>query len=100
MTEETNTEAGEPTPGIVERLARDDVERKRFLKMAGKRMGGAVSISGSSTSTFFCSEWMSPSRRSPGDRRPSPISRNATTGFLSLSRGTAICAPAAIVRAR
>ena len=46
MTESSNTEAGEPTPGIVERLARDDVERKRFLKMAGKRVGaGAAATS-------------------------------------------------------
>ncbi|HEX3975646.1 MAG TPA: ferritin-like domain-containing protein [Solirubrobacteraceae bacterium] len=46
MTESSNTEAGEPAPGIVERLARDDVERKRFLKMAGKRVGaGAVATS-------------------------------------------------------
>jgi hypothetical protein len=28
--------------GAVERLARDDVERKRFLKMAGKGVGGAA----------------------------------------------------------
>ena len=46
MTESSNTEAGQPTPGIVERLARDDVERKRFLKMAGKRVGaGAAATS-------------------------------------------------------
>jgi len=29
-------------PGVVERIARDDVERKRFLKMAGKGVGGAA----------------------------------------------------------
>jgi hypothetical protein len=60
MTESPSTEADEPTIGIVERLARDDVERKRFLKMAGKRVGaGAVATSlaafiaacGSSTSS-------------------------------------------------
>jgi hypothetical protein len=28
--------------GVVEQLARDDVERKRFLKMAGKRVGGGA----------------------------------------------------------
>ncbi|MGI9185313.1 MAG: hypothetical protein ACR2GZ_10195, partial [Solirubrobacteraceae bacterium] len=32
--------------GAVERLVRDDVERKKFLKMAGKRMGaGAAATS-------------------------------------------------------
>ncbi|MGH2892678.1 MAG: ferritin-like domain-containing protein [Solirubrobacteraceae bacterium] len=46
MTESTSTETAEQTPGIVERLARDDVERKRFLKMAGKRAGaGAMATS-------------------------------------------------------
>jgi hypothetical protein len=42
MTEPTNHEGERPTPGVVEQLARDDVERKRFLTIAGKRMGGAA----------------------------------------------------------
>src|SRR5690606_19331972 len=61
---------------------------------------GAACRSGSSTSTYFCSEWISSSRRSSGAMAPSPISRSATTGFLSLSRATVIGAPAAIMRAR
>ena len=36
----------EPQPaGVVERLARDDVERKRFLKMVGKGVGAAGATS-------------------------------------------------------
>jgi hypothetical protein len=31
---------------VVEQLARDDVERKRFLKMAGRKMGGAAAATG------------------------------------------------------
>ncbi len=31
-----------PDTGVVERLARDDVERKRFLRMAGKGIGGGA----------------------------------------------------------
>jgi hypothetical protein len=31
-----------PARGVVERLARDDVERKRFLKMAAKGVGGGA----------------------------------------------------------
>jgi len=42
MTEPINHEGDRPTAGVVEQLARDDVERKRFLTMAGKRMGGAA----------------------------------------------------------
>ncbi len=41
MTEPTTNEAGPARTGVVEQLVRDDVERKRFLKMAGRRMGGA-----------------------------------------------------------
>jgi hypothetical protein len=45
MTEPTMEER--PTgPGVVEQLARDDVERKRFLKMAGRTMGGAAAATG------------------------------------------------------
>jgi hypothetical protein len=32
--------------GVVEELARDDVERKRFLKMAGKRIGAGAAATG------------------------------------------------------
>ena len=42
-----STELAEPVEdGIVMTLARDDVERKKFLKMAGKGMGAAVAASG------------------------------------------------------
>lgn len=42
----TTSDGDRPTRGVVETLARDDLERKRFLKMAGKRMGaGAAATS-------------------------------------------------------
>src|SRR5450830_2028964 len=59
-----------------------------------------ISGSGSSTSTYFCKLWIKSSFRSPGDTVVSAISRNATTGFLSLSRSTVICDPDEIMRAR
>lgn len=34
------------TEGVVQKLARDDVERSRFLRMAGKTIGGAAAASG------------------------------------------------------
>src|SRR5215475_4034522 len=43
---------------------------------------------------------MRSSFRSPGETVVSAISRNATTGFLSLSRSIVICAPDEIMRAR
>jgi len=35
-----------PDQSVVKRLARDDVERKKFLRMAGKTMGAGVAASG------------------------------------------------------
>ncbi len=37
---------GDAPTGVVERLALDDVERKRFLKMAGRRMGAGAAATG------------------------------------------------------
>jgi hypothetical protein len=43
----TDSNQGErPTVGVVEELARDDVQRKHFLKMAGKGMGSAAAATG------------------------------------------------------
>jgi hypothetical protein len=44
MTEPTTTER--PQTGVVQELARDDVERKRFLRMAGKTMGTGAAAAG------------------------------------------------------
>jgi hypothetical protein len=46
MTETSFTRQDGSTEGAVERLARDDLERKKFLTMAGKRLGaGAAATS-------------------------------------------------------
>jgi hypothetical protein len=42
MTDTRTQNEEAPGAGAVERLARDDVERKRFLKMAGRGVGGAA----------------------------------------------------------
>jgi len=46
--------------GIVMTLARDDVERKKFLKMAGKGMGAAVAASGLAAFIAACGSSSSP----------------------------------------
>jgi hypothetical protein len=46
MTDHPGDADGAATTGVVEQLARDDVERKRFLKMAGKRMGAGAAATG------------------------------------------------------
>ena len=63
-------------------------------------ISGTDSGSGSSTSTYFCKEWIRSSFRSPGEMVSSAISRSATTGFLSLSRSIVIGAPEETMRAR
>jgi hypothetical protein len=45
MNESTNTEM-RPADGAVQELARDDVARKKFLKMAGKTMGSGAAAAG------------------------------------------------------
>jgi hypothetical protein len=42
MTDSTSTAAEPPAEGMVKELARDDVERKKFLRMAGKTMGSGA----------------------------------------------------------
>jgi Ferritin-like domain len=42
MTDSVNTAVAPTTDGVVEELARDDVERKRFLRMAGRTMGSGA----------------------------------------------------------
>ncbi len=42
---ETRSDQDLETEGVVVQLARDDVERKKFLRMAGKSLGGAAAAS-------------------------------------------------------
>jgi len=46
MTESIAARDGRPVEGVVSQLARDDVGRKRFLKMAGRSMGAGAAASG------------------------------------------------------
>jgi Ferritin-like domain len=46
MSGSPNREARQPAGGVVSELARDDVERKKFLKLAGKTMGTGAAATG------------------------------------------------------
>ena len=46
MSEPTTTESARPEMGVVEALARDDVERKKFLTMAGRNIGAGAAATG------------------------------------------------------
>ncbi len=46
MSDSMQPEAGQPVDGVVRELARDDVERKKFLRMAGRTMGAGAAATG------------------------------------------------------
>jgi hypothetical protein len=67
MNDLINAEPRQPDRGAVEQLARDDVERKRFLKMAGKSIGSVAAASGLAAFIAACgSSTTTPSAQSPG----------------------------------
>jgi Ferritin-like domain len=85
MTESINTEAAEPAPGIVERLARDDVERKRFLKMAGKRVGAGAAATSLAAFIAACGSGSSTATSSGATSSAAAGRSGATTGSMSSS---------------
>jgi hypothetical protein len=82
MTEPTNHEGDRPTTGIVEQLARDDVERKRFLTMSGKRMGAAAAATALGAFITACGSSSSSSSSAAGT---SSSAAAATTASSSSS---------------
>ncbi len=83
MTESTNTETGEPTPGIVERLARDDVERKRFLTMAGKRVGAGAAATSLAAFIAACGSSSTSATTSGTASSGAAAASSATTSSMS-----------------
>jgi hypothetical protein len=70
----------EQSEGIVLELARDDVERKKFLKMAGKGIGSAVAASGLAAFIAACGS---------SSKSTSTASAPASTGSGSTTASTA-----------
>jgi hypothetical protein len=85
MTEPTNHEGDRPTTGVVEQLARDDVERKRFLTMAGKRMGGGAAATALGAFIAACGSSSSSSSSAAGTSTSSSGAAAATTSSGSSS---------------
>jgi Ferritin-like domain len=82
MTDSTSRETGQPTDGVVAELARDDVERKRFLKMAGRTMGAGAAATALGTFIAACggsSTSSSGSAASAPAASPSSTSAGTTT---------------------
>jgi hypothetical protein len=82
MTESTATEAG----GVVEQLARDDVERKRFLKMAGRTIGTGAAATGLAAFIAACGSSNSSSTTGAAatSTSTSTTSAAAATGDLAI----------------
>jgi hypothetical protein len=78
MTESNATQAG----GVVEELARDDVERKRFLKMAGKTIGTGAAATG--LAAFIAACGSSSSSSIPAATTATSTSSAAATGDLAI----------------
>ena len=76
-----------PTPaGAVELVARDDVERKRFLRMAGKRMGAGAAATSLAAFIAACG---SSSSSSSSSAAPSSSSSSAAASPSSSSSSAA-----------
>jgi hypothetical protein len=77
-------------PGVVERLARDDVERKKFLKVAGRRLGAGVASSGLAAFIAACgssssaSSTTSSSSAAAGSSSASGTSSASASGDLGI----------------
>jgi hypothetical protein len=93
MTESSTTERDRPVEGVVEKLARDDVERKKFLKIAGKRMGAGAAATGLAAFTAACGSSSSSSSSggssssaaaAGGTSTSSSSSASASSGDLSI----------------
>jgi hypothetical protein len=83
MTQPTTTEGEPRVDGVVERLARDDVERKNFLKMAGKGMGAGAAATG--LAAFIAACGGSSSSSSPAATSSSAAAASGTSTASSSS---------------
>jgi hypothetical protein len=76
----TDSNQGEsPTVGVVEELARDDVQRKHFLKMAGKGMGSAAAATGLAAFIAACGGSSSTSSSAAGSSSSAAMGGTSST---------------------
>ena len=79
MPQTTPTDGDRQTGGVVEQLARDDVERKKFLTMAGRKMGAGVAATGLAAFIAACGSSSSSSSSSSASGATSSSAAGATT---------------------
>ncbi len=88
MTQLSTTNDEPPTPGAVERLVADDVERKRFLKMTGKRLGAGVAASSLAAFVAACGS----SSKSSSTTSSAAASSSSSAATTTSSSSTAAAA--------
>jgi hypothetical protein len=79
MTDTLTPQEEAPETGIVERLARDDVERKRFLKKAAKGIGGGAVATSLAAFIAACGSSSSSSTTSSSSSAAAPAPSSSTT---------------------
>jgi Ferritin-like domain len=88
MTDQPGSADDAAPTGVVEQLARDDVERKRFLKMAGKRMGAGAAATGLAAFIAACGSSSKSSTASTAKAAaPATSSSTATSSAAAASTG-------------
>jgi hypothetical protein len=70
--------------GVVEQLARDDVERNRFLRMAGKTIGAGAAATGLAAFIAACGGSSKSSSSSAGAASTSASSPSSSSGDLAI----------------
>jgi hypothetical protein len=86
----TDSSQGErPTAGVVEELARDDVQRKHFLKMAGKGMGSAAAATGLAAFIAACGGSSSSSSSAAGTSSSAGMGGTSSTAAAVASTSAA-----------
>jgi hypothetical protein len=86
MTDHPGNAEEAATTGVVERLARDDVERKRFLTMAGKRMGAGAAATGLAAFIAACGSSSNSSTASSA-QAAAPASTHSSTATAAAPSG-------------
>jgi Ferritin-like domain len=95
MTETTTMSERSTGPHVVEQLARDDVERKKFLRMAGRKMGGAAAATGLAAFIAACgSSSSSSSSSAAGAAGASGATSSNSAGGGTMSSSTTASATA------
>jgi Ferritin-like domain len=85
MSESRSTESRRREPGVVEELARDDVERKRFLRMAGRGIGAGAAATGLAAFIAACGSSKSSSSQDPASSTSTAAAGSATSSSSGMS---------------